>query len=60
MTPRRMTHHDDSAAKAIPAIDAAANARIAARLTDLAGAKPDAVKRMGPMRLSSVPRIPSE
>lgn len=41
-------------------MDAAANARIAARLTDLAGAKPDAVKRMGPMRLSSVPRIPSE
>ena len=59
-TPSRMTHHDESAARAIPAIDAAANESIAARFTDSAGAKPDAVKRTGPMRLSSVPRIPSE
>ena len=55
-----MTHHDESAARAMPAIDAAANESIAARLTDSAGARPDAVNRTGPMRLSSVPRIPSE
>ena len=44
----------------IPMIDANANARIAARFTDSAGANPDAVSLTGPIRLSSVPRIPSE
>ena len=40
-----MTHQEESAANPRPAIEAAAKDRIAARFTDSAGAKPDAVKR---------------
>ena len=36
------------------------NESCAARFTEAADANPDAVKRVGPTRLSSVPRIPSE
>ncbi len=53
-------HHEDVAASASPATQATTNEINAARFTAFAEAKPDAVKRTGPTRTSSVPRIPSE
>jgi hypothetical protein len=41
-------------------MEAIANEIIAARFTALAEARPDAVSLVGPTRLSSVPRMPSE
>ena len=44
----------------MPAIQATANDINAAALTAFALARPDATNRVGPTRLASVPRIPSE
>ncbi len=47
-------------AKTVPAIAAIRKEIIEAFFTELALAKLDATKRVGPIRLESVPRTPSE
>jgi hypothetical protein len=58
--PSAITHHDESAASVKPASDARKKEIKAARFTAAGFAKPEAVRRIGPTRLSSVPRTPSE
>lgn len=60
IAPTIKIHQEEVAASASPATQATPNERKAARFTALAEAKPEAVRRIGPTRTSSVPRIPSE
>ena len=60
IAPTIRIHHEEIDASKRPATQATANERKAARFTAFAEASPDAVKRIGPTRTSSVPRIPSE
>ena len=58
--PIRMSHQEDNNDNTVPATAATPNAPNAANFTCNGWAIPDPTNRRGPLRVLSVPRIPSE